>query len=316
MYFCRGSLPWQGLKATTKVQKYERISEKKFSTPLEVLCKGFPTEFATYLSYVRALRFEDKPDYAYLRKLFRDLFFKEGYQNDFVFDWTVKKINEGVNAERPTTMSSQNEEDDMRQRQQHQQQMSSGAVYGSSSYSPAVGMTNYSSSSGVQALDSQHDPRRKNYVSSGAYESSDPRSNTTMMGDTISSGMRRQLSSQRITNTSSTPTTTMSGSRSGMATYTPTARVVGDSSAKYGVTSSSGVHRSYVPSNGRPTDINNGLHTSSPSSSYLSSQYAPATNQGPSSRTNPVTQNGTTPRKTSVLGGTTSVTKRTRKLLS
>jgi hypothetical protein len=43
MYFNLGSLPWQGLKAATKKQKYERISEKKMSTPIEVLCKGFPS---------------------------------------------------------------------------------------------------------------------------------------------------------------------------------------------------------------------------------------------------------------------------------
>ena len=36
----RGSLPWQGLKAATKKQKYEKISEKKMSTPVEVLCPG------------------------------------------------------------------------------------------------------------------------------------------------------------------------------------------------------------------------------------------------------------------------------------
>lgn len=41
MYFNRGSLPWQGLKAATKKQKYEKISEKKMSTPVEVLCKVF-----------------------------------------------------------------------------------------------------------------------------------------------------------------------------------------------------------------------------------------------------------------------------------
>merc|ERR1712166_1195044 len=33
MYFLRGSLPWQGLKAATKKQKYDMISEKKMSTP-------------------------------------------------------------------------------------------------------------------------------------------------------------------------------------------------------------------------------------------------------------------------------------------
>lgn len=42
MYFLRGSPPWQGLKAATKRQNYERISEKKMSTPIEELCKGFP----------------------------------------------------------------------------------------------------------------------------------------------------------------------------------------------------------------------------------------------------------------------------------
>jgi casein kinase I homolog HRR25 len=91
LYFCRGSLPWQGLKAATKKQKYDRIMEKKMTTPTEVLCRGFPNEFAIYLNYTRSLRFDDKPDYSYLRKIFRDLFVREGFQYDYVFDWTVFK---------------------------------------------------------------------------------------------------------------------------------------------------------------------------------------------------------------------------------
>ena len=93
MYFLRGSLPWQGLKAATKKQKYEKISDKKMSTPIEVLCKGFPPEFVTYFQLCRSLRFEDKPDYSYVRKLFRDLFIREGYQYDYVFDWTILKYS-------------------------------------------------------------------------------------------------------------------------------------------------------------------------------------------------------------------------------
>mmetsp|Transcript_122964 Transcript_122964/g.226494 ORF Transcript_122964/g.226494 Transcript_122964/m.226494 type:complete len:316 (+) Transcript_122964:91-1038(+) len=89
MYFNRGSLPWQGLKANGKKEKYEKIMEKKMSTPIEVLCKHFPSEFVTYLNYCRSLRFEDRPDYAYLRRLLKDLFLREGYQYDFVFDWTI-----------------------------------------------------------------------------------------------------------------------------------------------------------------------------------------------------------------------------------
>lgn len=91
MYFLRGSLPWQGLKANNKKQKYDRISEKKMMTPIEVLCKSHPSEFVSYFHYCRSLRFEDKPDYAYLKRLFRDLFIREGYQFDYVFDWTIMK---------------------------------------------------------------------------------------------------------------------------------------------------------------------------------------------------------------------------------
>lgn len=42
LYFLRGSLPWQGLKAATNKQKYEKIGEKKQSTDVLELCAGFP----------------------------------------------------------------------------------------------------------------------------------------------------------------------------------------------------------------------------------------------------------------------------------
>ncbi|XP_069154850.1 casein kinase 1-like protein 11 isoform X3 [Solanum lycopersicum] len=91
MYFLRGSLPWQGLRAGTKKQKYDKISEKKMLTPIEVLCKSYQSEFTSYFHYCRSLRFDDKPDYSYLKRLFRDLFIREGYQFDYVFDWTTLK---------------------------------------------------------------------------------------------------------------------------------------------------------------------------------------------------------------------------------
>ena len=60
------------------------------TTPTESLARGFPNEFAIYLNYTRSLRFDDKPDYSYLRKLFRDLFVREGFQYDYLFDWSVQ----------------------------------------------------------------------------------------------------------------------------------------------------------------------------------------------------------------------------------
>ncbi|KAL8498100.1 hypothetical protein ACS0TY_021433 [Phlomoides rotata] len=102
MYFLRGSLPWQGLKAGTKKQKYEKISEKKVSTSIEALCRGYPTEFASYFHYCRSLRFDDKPDYAYLKRIFRDLFIREGFQFDYVFDWTILKYQQSQMAAPPS----------------------------------------------------------------------------------------------------------------------------------------------------------------------------------------------------------------------
>ncbi|EGR26929.1 hypothetical protein IMG5_204310 [Ichthyophthirius multifiliis] len=89
MYFLKGVLPWQNQKTNNKKDKYEKIMEKKLQTPVEVLCKGFPQEFGTYLSYTKNLRFDEKPDYEYLRKLFKDLFKNLGYELDYIYDWNM-----------------------------------------------------------------------------------------------------------------------------------------------------------------------------------------------------------------------------------
>ena len=88
MYFLRGSLPWQGLRAVTKEEKYAKILQKKRSTTIDSLCRGFPPEFALYFNYVRSLGFEERPDYAYLRKIFRNVYIRERFKNDDIFDWT------------------------------------------------------------------------------------------------------------------------------------------------------------------------------------------------------------------------------------
>jgi len=119
MYFLRGSLPWQGLKADTLKERYQKIGDTKRATPIEVnytqqsalnssqslrtinlclvipwqvLCDGHPEEFATYLRYVRRLDFFETPDYDFLRRLFQDLFDRKGYTDEGEFDWTGKTM--------------------------------------------------------------------------------------------------------------------------------------------------------------------------------------------------------------------------------
>jgi len=94
VYFIKGHLPWQGLRAVTKKQKYDKIKEKKLGTPPEVLCSAKNSEeahfmhaFVNYLKICRSLKFEDRPDYTHLRCLFKNIFTTAGFKTDFVFDW-------------------------------------------------------------------------------------------------------------------------------------------------------------------------------------------------------------------------------------
>ena len=92
VYFMKGNLPWQGLKARNVKEKYEKIKEKKISITLENLCIGLPDDFKTFIQYARELKFEDRPDYNYLKNLIR----KMCENNQLVFnynkfDWQVKK---------------------------------------------------------------------------------------------------------------------------------------------------------------------------------------------------------------------------------
>lgn len=83
----RGSLPWQEPGESNQRHERERILAKKMETSVEDLCQNCPAELATYITYCRGLAFDERPDYAYLRRMFKDLFVKEGYQYDFDFDW-------------------------------------------------------------------------------------------------------------------------------------------------------------------------------------------------------------------------------------
>ncbi|OXA63412.1 Casein kinase I isoform alpha [Folsomia candida] len=91
IYFLMGRLPWQGLKASNQKQKYEKITEAKMQISTKDLCKKLPQEFEMYMNYCRTLRFEEVPDYIYLRQSFRILCRVKEYEYDNHFDWTSLK---------------------------------------------------------------------------------------------------------------------------------------------------------------------------------------------------------------------------------
>lgn len=101
MYFNIGALPWQGLKAGNKRQKYEKICEKKLSTSIDELCRGYPPEFATYINTCRNYKFDEEPNYDHLKALLKSYSDKH-FSYDFVFDWNMMRFG-GSNRDQYTS---------------------------------------------------------------------------------------------------------------------------------------------------------------------------------------------------------------------
>jgi serine/threonine protein kinase len=70
VYFLKGLLPWQGLKKQKNVKHFDTIGEKKMCVNLDNLCENLPNCFKKYISYCRKIKFDETPDYSYLKKIF------------------------------------------------------------------------------------------------------------------------------------------------------------------------------------------------------------------------------------------------------
>ncbi|KAJ7743962.1 kinase-like domain-containing protein [Mycena maculata] len=104
IYFLRGTLPWRKLRApaappstylasaTTPYNPvsatWDLIRDSKLAAEPLLTC-GLPPEFDVLYRYARGLEFDDLPDYAGLRALFRALAGRLDIEYDDVFDWSV-----------------------------------------------------------------------------------------------------------------------------------------------------------------------------------------------------------------------------------
>jgi hypothetical protein len=89
IYFLKnGHLPWDnyGWKDKDDRDSYYALTKENCITNGS-LFDELPREFGLYFKSVRSLGFEDKPDYGYLRKLFRDLMKSKKLEYDRVYDW-------------------------------------------------------------------------------------------------------------------------------------------------------------------------------------------------------------------------------------
>lgn len=87
IYLAKGGLPWQGLRSEGEYSRKEMVAKMKSSLTIEKLCEGLPGEFAEYIRYSRALHFDEAPDYAYVKRLFKNVLLAYNWVNDFKYDW-------------------------------------------------------------------------------------------------------------------------------------------------------------------------------------------------------------------------------------
>ena len=87
-------LPWIATKIKSAKEKYYYIIKLKKETSIEKLCENLPKAFCDYMKYVRKLKFEEDPNYNYLKGLFLDLLTSLEMKNDLRFSWISKKEKE------------------------------------------------------------------------------------------------------------------------------------------------------------------------------------------------------------------------------
>ena len=100
VYLMKGHLPWQGMVNSNPKLKYERIKKLKLEIKLADLCYGLPKECVKFIQYARDMKFEDKPNYTYLRGLLKKMALRIGAKMDTSkFDWIIaeKKEKEAEN---------------------------------------------------------------------------------------------------------------------------------------------------------------------------------------------------------------------------
>ena len=90
-YLFLGGLPWMGIQAKNKEEKYAKILNIKKQIPTEQLLKNGPQELINYLNYCKGMQYEQDPDYDYLTQLFKDLINKTLKDKiDYRYDWVTK----------------------------------------------------------------------------------------------------------------------------------------------------------------------------------------------------------------------------------
>ena len=102
-------LPWQGIKGNSYKECYHKLYLMKKYIEMEELCKGLPSEIIDYMNNARSLKFEEEPNYKYLKSLFNNILKKCKFKlrNNGIFDYRMARIFSQRKLRKPPLTTSQ-----------------------------------------------------------------------------------------------------------------------------------------------------------------------------------------------------------------
>ena len=94
IFFMKKKLPWQGIRGNSYKECYHKLFLMKKHMDLEILCRGLPKEVLEYMKYAKSLKFEQEPNYKYLKNLFQIILNKNKTSFDkYILSWCKKDDN-------------------------------------------------------------------------------------------------------------------------------------------------------------------------------------------------------------------------------
>lgn len=97
IYLYKNKLPWEDIDSNNLRDVAYKLFDIKALFPINDLCKDLPYEMTEYMIYTKSLKFDEKPNYSYLRKLFEIMLTKISSANDLKFSWINENLSNRIN---------------------------------------------------------------------------------------------------------------------------------------------------------------------------------------------------------------------------
>ena len=107
IYFMKKKLPWQGIRGNSYKECYHKLFLMKKHMDLEILCRGLPKEVLEYMKYAKNLKFEQEPNYKYLKNLFQIILSKNKINLDnYILSWCRNDNNHTLKKDHCTVINN------------------------------------------------------------------------------------------------------------------------------------------------------------------------------------------------------------------